>query len=392
MAEPQSGSSASAPPNDRRPTVRMLGTRGIPAAYGGFETAAENVALHLVEHGWRVIVYCQTRGTGPITVEHWRGIELVHVPVRRDDWISTADFDLRSIAHAVRYRDLCLTFGYNTAILNIAQRVRGIRNVINMDGIEWSRARWGRVRRSILWINERIGGRIGDALIADHPEIARYLSNLVDPARIHTIAYGAPTIAAAPDGPVRDLGLEPGRYLTLICRPILENSILELVRGFSARPRGCRLLVLGSYRRDDPYHRAVLDAASDEVVFPGVIYDAPALASVRFHSLGYLHGHTVGGTNPSLVEALGAGNAVIAHDNLYNRWVAGDGALYFRDADEADDRISRLIGDHSLRARLAAASRRRHEQEFTWERIAGRYRELLTRQLAESRTSKADGD
>ncbi|MBM9477323.1 DUF1972 domain-containing protein [Nakamurella flavida] len=369
-------------PTGDRPTVRILGTHGVPAAYGGFETAAENVALHLRDHGWRVIVYCQETGDGPTREDTWNGLERVIVPVSREGWLGTSSFDLKSIRHAVRHRDVCLTFGYNTAVFNIAQRLLRIPNVINMDGIEWSRARWGKARQAILWTNERIACFVGDHLIADHPSIEVYLTTRARHSKISTITYGANAVTDAPTGPVTDRGLTPGKYLTLICRPIPENSILELVQGFSARPRGVDLVVLGNYDGEaDPYHRAVLDAAGDEVRFVGAIYDPAEVAALRFHGAGYLHGHTVGGTNPSLVEAMAAGNPVIAHDNEYNRWVAADGARYFATAQDADERITELLADDGQRAAMGRASRDRHAREFTWEHVAGQYRTLLERYL-----------
>lgn len=376
--------------DDARPTVRILGTHGIPAAYGGFETAAENVARHLVAHGWRVIVYCQSWGTGDLVEDEWNGIERITIPVAREGWLGTSEFDRKSIRHAVQYRDLSLTFGYNTAIFNVAQRRRRMKNVINMDGIEWSRARWGLAKQAILYVNERIACWIGDQLIADHPEIETYLRRKARASKITTITYGADAVTAAPTEPVAALGLEPGRYLTLICRPIPENSILELVAGFSARPRGYRLAVLGNYTPEtDGYHRAVIDAASNEVVFPGSVYETEAVQALRFHAVGYLHGHTVGGTNPSLVEAMAAGNAVIAHDNPYNRWVVQDGALYFADAADADRHISTVLEDAEARARLSTAGRRRHAEEFTWEHVAGQYETLLASQLVGSPIQRA---
>jgi glycosyltransferase involved in cell wall biosynthesis len=363
-------------------TVRILGTHGVPAAYGGFETAAENVAVYLRDQGWRVVVYCQEHGSGPIREDVWNGIERVIIPVTRDGWLGTATFDFLSIRHAVRHRDICLTFGYNTAIFNVVQRLKRIPNVINMDGIEWSRSRWGFFRQSILWTNERIACWVGDQLIADHPEIHTYLLTRARSSKLTTITYGAHAVAGAPVEPVLTRGLEPGRYLTLICRPIPENSIAELVEGFSRIRRGVKLAVLGDYDRADEYHRRVLDAASDEVVFLGAEYDNVVVQALRLHSIAYLHGHTVGGTNPSLVEAMAAGNAVIAHDNPYNRWVAQGGALYFADADEADERITELLSDSNFRESLATASRSRHADEFTWERVAGQYEILLSQYVA----------
>ena len=176
-------------------TVRILGTHGVPAAYGGFETAAENIALFLVRQGWRVVVYCQAEGTGAITEDLWNGIERVHIPVALEGWKGTSSFDLLSIRHACRQRDLCLTFGYNTAVFNLLQRLRGIPNVINMDGIEWSRARWGFAKQAILYVNERIGCLVGNHLIADHPEIEKYLHTRAPPRKISTITYGADPVA-----------------------------------------------------------------------------------------------------------------------------------------------------------------------------------------------------
>lgn len=359
-------------------TVRILGTHGVPASYGGFETAAENVALFLRDQGWHVVVYCQEQGRGRIRTDEWNGLERVIVPVPLEGWLGTAHFDLRSILHAVRHRDVCLTFGYNTAVFNVAQRALRIPNVINMDGIEWSRSRWGKSRQAILWTNERIACFVGNELIADNPAIATYLATRAPERKITTIAYGADPVPDAPTAPVVELGLEPGGYVTLICRPIPENSILELVRAFSRRERGVRLVMLGDYRPDeDPFHRAVMDAASDEVVFVGAIYDPEVVKALRFHGIGYFHGHTVGGTNPSLVEAMAAGNAVIAHDNEYNRWVAADGALYFRTEDDADRAVTELLDDTELRIRLSKAARERHLQELTWTHVAGQYEQLL---------------
>lgn len=363
-------------------TVRILGTHGVPANYGGFETAAENVGLFLLAKGWRVIIYCQVPGIGAIYEDLWNGIERVNVPVQRDGWLGTSEFDLKSIRHASRFRDVCLTFGYNTAIFNLLQRVKRIPNVINMDGVEWSRARWGKIKQSILWTNERIACWVGNDLVADHPVIEEYLATRARRSKLTTITYGAHAVDSVPTAPVTARGLVPAGYMTLICRPIPENSILELVQGFSAERRGHALAVLGNYTPEsDEYHRAVTEAASDEVVFLGGIYDPTELAAIRYHSSGYLHGHTVGGTNPSLVEAMAAGNAVIAHDNSYNRWVVGDGALYFTHAMDAAAAVTRLLGDGNLRGRLGAANRARHAEEFTWEHIGAQYEELLSRHL-----------
>lgn len=371
---------------DGQPTVRILGTHGVPANYGGFETAAQNVARYLVDHGWRAIVYCQTDHDGPVYEDEWNGIERVNISVPNLGWLGTAKFDWLSIVHAVRHRDVCLTFGYNTGVFNVLQRLYRVPNVINMDGIEWSRRRWGLFRQAVLYVNERFAALFGNELIADHPELNTYLRTRAPARKITTITYGAYSITDAPTGPVERLGLERNAYLTLIARPIPENSILELVEAFSAKRRGIRLAVLGAYDgASDSYHHAVLKAASDEVVFLGAIYDADTVQALRYHALGYLHGHTVGGTNPSLVEALAAGNPVIAHDNKYNTWVAGDAGLYFSTPADAEKRIDELLEQPDLARKLSRNALARFNSEFTWDQVAGQYEALLRKCQRHSR-------
>jgi glycosyltransferase involved in cell wall biosynthesis len=365
-------------------TVRILGTHGVPANYGGFETAAENIARFLVDAGWRVVVYCQTEGTGPATEDVWNGIERVFIPVDLPGWRGTSKFDWLSIAHACRFRDVCLTFGYNTGVFNFRQRLLGIPNVINMDGIEWSRARWGLIRQAILYVNERFSALFGNHLIADHPEIEKYLLTRASKRKISTITYGADPVTSAPKDIVDAMHLEPDRYVTLIARPIPENSILELVAAYSKKKRHHKLVILGKYQpKEDAYHRRVMDQASEEVIFAGPIYDSGAVQALRFYSKAYLHGHTVGGTNPSLVEAMAAGNPVLAHDNQYNRWVARDGALYFESQETADRHIETLLSDIQLRQTMKEAVHRRYLEEFTWKHVAGQYEQLLARFLPE---------
>jgi glycosyltransferase involved in cell wall biosynthesis len=250
-----------------------------------------------------------------------------------------------------------------------------------MDGIEWKRERWGMPKRAAFYLNERIACMVGDHLIADHPVIADHLATRTRATRITTIAYGAPAVVTAPEEPVRALGLHPGGYSTVICRPEAENSLLEIVTAFSQRTREHKLVVLGEFDETDAYHRRVMDAASPEVVFPGVVYDPASLSSLRLHSRLYVHGHTVGGTNPSLVEALGAGNPVVAHDNPYNRWVAGPEQRYFTSTADLADIFDDLLADARALQQMASCARARHAEAFTWPIIAARYEDLLTRYL-----------
>ncbi len=349
----------------------------MPAAHGGFETFAEHLALHLVQRGWRVTVYCQEEGNGPAVQDEWHGVQRVRIPVRSGGPGGTIVFDWKATLHAAAAGGLCLTLGYNTALFCAALRLRGVPNVINMDGIEWRRDKWGRGAKVWFWVNEQLGCRLGNHLVADHPEIARHLTRNVSGRKITTIAYGADALVGLTDAPVRALGLLPGRYLTLVARPEPENSVLDVVQAFSRRQRSHTLAVLGDYSESNPYHRAVRSAASEEVRFLGAIYDKPVLQALRVHCSAYVHGHRVGGTNPSLVEALGAGNAVLAHDNRFNRWVAGDAARYFDGVDSCAAALDALLVDESVLQALRMAARQRFEQAFTWPMILQQYETLL---------------
>lgn len=362
-------------------TVRILGTRGVPAAHGGFETFAEHLALYLVGQGWRVVVYCQEDGAGPVFEDIWQGVERVRIPVVQEGPKGTIVFDWKATTHAAQHPDLCLTLGYNTAVFCALLRLKGIPNVINMDGIEWSRMKWGPVAKTWFWLNDWAGCWLGNHLVADHPQIKVHLTSRVRADKITTIPYGADAVQHAPTAPVEALGLVPGQFMTVIARPEPENSLLEIVQGFSARPRGLKLVVLGNYNDGNPYHCEVKAAASEEVKFVGAIYDKAVVQALRFHSAAYVHGHQVGGTNPSLVEALGAGNAVVAHDNRFNRWVAGEGAQYFAGADGFARCMDELEQKADTLQTMRLAGQQRYREAFTWPDVLQQYELLLTQYL-----------
>lgn len=357
----------------------ILGIRGVPAAHGGFESFAERLAPWMVRNGWRVTVYCQGSDTGHYYEDTWEGCRRIHVPVGGDGPVSTIEFDIRSTFDAVRQDGILLTLGYNTGFLSAYARLRGRTNLINMDGIEWRRAKYSRLQKIYLWLNERMAAAAGNVLIADHPQIARHHAGHASPARIAMIPYGSDGIETADETLLVRFGVERDRFFTVIARPEPENSLLEIVRAFSREPRGAKLVVLGNYGKDHAYQSSVLAAASDEVVFLGAIYDKPILQALRLFGLAYIHGHRVGGTNPSLVEALGAGNAVIARDNAFNRWVAGAAGAYFADEDQCAAHIERLCADGPFRLELQRAARHRWAQEFTWPEVLEAYSELIER-------------
>jgi glycosyltransferase involved in cell wall biosynthesis len=357
--------------------VLILGTRGIPSQHGGFETFAQDFALFLRSRNHDVTVYCQAEEGEKLREDTWKGIRRVLIPAKRN-WLGTIVFDWKTVCHALGQNGVALTLGYNTGALNLLYRLSNKFNVMNMDGIEWKRDKWSQPARLWFWLNEWASARLAHHLIADHPETRRHLSRHTAQSKITFIAYGADSITWAPESLIRNYNLNAKGYHLLIARPEPENSILEIVRAYSLRRRGMPLVVLGSYGPEPTrYQRAVLETAGPEVIFPGAIFDREIVRALRFHARAYLHGHRVGGTNPSLVEALGAGNAVIAHDNCFNRWVAGEGALYFRSTEDIDRILESLDANPAQLLAMEEASRKRHGEEFTQDRILPAYEELL---------------
>lgn len=363
--------------------LNILGCRGVPAQHGGFETFAERLALFLVERGWTVSVYCQVESgasgdAAPAPVEdEWRGVRRVLVSSRTSGPLQTVGFDWKCARDVRRRPGVDLVLGYNTAAFNIAQRLGGRRVVFNMDGIEWKRGKWTLPIKVWFFLNEVIAANIATRAIADHPEIIRHFSRR-SRKRAVMIPYGSDLIEMADEAEIGRLGLQADRYFISIARVEPENSVLEMVRAFSREKRGMKYVVLGKLEDTNPYHRSLREAAGGEVVYPGAIYDKSTVAALRFFCRAYLHGHQVGGTNPSLVEALGAGNAVIAHDNAFNRWTAGAGQLFFRDVEDCAHHIGELAGGAGRLDEARTAARARHRESFLWEDVLQAYERVLT--------------
>jgi glycosyltransferase involved in cell wall biosynthesis len=358
------------------PRLLLLGTRGIPAAHGGFETFAEKLALFLVARGWGVTVYCQEKVKAVRTrfaTDTWRGVERVHVRVAHGGALGTVEFDWHATRHAARCDGICLVLGYNTAALLPVLRARGKKILINMDGIEWRRPKWSRPIQAWFYANEWIGALLGHRLVADHPVIADHLATRRSRKAIAMIPYGGDEVTAAPTDAVKAMGLAPGNDLISIARLEPDNNILPMVKAFSRRARGATLVVLGDLAEGNPYHATIRAAASSEVIFPGAIYDKATVHALRFHARAYCHGHIVGGTNPSLVEALWCGNAVLAHRNRFNTWTAGPEQFYFSDAAECDGLIARILTDDAAVAHAGAAARARASAAFAWADILSSY-------------------
>lgn len=362
--------------------LHILGIRGIPAHHGGFESFAENLSLHLVKNGWDVTVYCQedAQEFENITRDEWQGVKRVRIPVRNRGNLTSMIFDWQAIKQAVQGEGPCLVLGYNTAIFSLWLRLKGRKVIFNMDGLEWKRSVWPLHGKVWFFFNEWLGAWIGNHLIADNPEIKRHLqSRVFGRNKITTIAYGAREIKVSNTQVLDDKGIGKRPYALVVARPVQENHIFEIVKAWSSEERGCLLVVLGELNPETPYHQAIMQATGAEVLLLGGVYDKGEIDALRFSARFYIHGHSVGGTNPSLVESLGAGNAVLAHDNRFNRWVLGDAGLYFKDEADLQERIAELLKHDDQISLLQARARKRYAQAFQWKPILESYEKLLSR-------------
>ena len=287
-------------------------------------------------------------------------------------------FDAKCILDCINRQGTILILGYNTAVFSIAIKALRRTIAINMDGLEWKRQKWSKAVRAWFYLNERIACWTATALVADHPAIAARLNSIVRPAKVTMIPYTSFESSAPDREPIRKMGLKLNEYWYSACRIEPENHILEIVQAFSRKKRNSVLVILGDLSENNAYHRQIKDAAAKSVRFVAPIYEREAICSFRSFARGYVHGHSVGGTNPSLVEALSAGNPVLAHDNEFNRWTAGAEQRFFRDVDEADMMFTELDTNDGLRASCAKAARARFESDFRSEKIMGAYEELLS--------------
>lgn len=363
-----------------RRIVSIMGTRGVPASHGGFETLAERLSLYLAERGWEVTVYCQSAepptGGGPL-VDRWEGVRRVTFGSSRRGPLSTVLFDWESVRHAAGEPGIKLVLGYNTAAFTGLLKLKGHKVVIHTDGIEWVRPKWSLPVKAWFYLNFHCGNLLGDRIVADHPALMEEYANASNRRKMTLISYGGDPVEQGGTEYIASLGIAPDRYFTVIARIEPDNNILTIVRAFSAKPRGYKLAVLGTLDNANEYHRQVREAASPDVVFPGAIYDQRRVKELRVHARAYLHGHFAGGTNPSLVEALWAGNAIIAHRNRFNTWTAGPDQFFFASESECSAAIDKVISDEAAVLRARRAARAWAERTFSWPVHLAAYEKLL---------------
>jgi glycosyltransferase involved in cell wall biosynthesis len=367
--------------------IVMLGTRGVPAAYGGFETAIEEIGQRLVAQGHEVTVYCRGAEGKPAT---HLGMALVHLPAARKKALETLSHTFLSVLHLLfsrRRHDVAFVFNAANAVFLPVLRLHRLPVAVHVDGLEWQRSKWGRWGRRYYRGAEALSVRWADALIADAQGIADYYTEEFG-APTELIAYGAPILSSSGHPKLDAAGLASRQYHLVVARFEPENHVLEIVRGFRRSGATCPLVVVGSAPYANEYIAAIEAAAEGDarIQLWGGVWDQDMLDQLYANAATYLHGHSVGGTNPSLLRAMGAQTPVIAFDVVFNREVLGEDGRYFSTPDD----VASLVVDHerdwadtgdAIAAR-AARVRDRAAAHYDWDDVSRSYALLAEHLMA----------
>jgi glycosyltransferase involved in cell wall biosynthesis len=359
--------------------IALVGTRGVPAQYGGFETAVEEVGSRLAARGHHITVYCRSRtGRGP---DEHLGMHLVQLPAVRTKALETLTHTAASTAHLLlrQQQDVVILFNAANAPLLPLLQSRGVPVATHMDGLEWKRAKWGHAGRRYYRMAESMAVRWSDALIADARGIADYYQQQFCAATT-LIPYGAPLLIDPPSHRLAELDVQPSRFHVVVARFEPENHVDLALQGYTRSGARHPLLVVGSAPYADRYTQRIrsLAAQDSRIRLVGAVWDQELLDQLYAHALTYVHGHSVGGTNPSLLRAMGAGTAALAYDVVFNREVLGADGLFFRDADDLSHLIDLAEAHPDDLACRGARLRGRAAEVYRWDDVADRYERLCT--------------
>jgi glycosyltransferase involved in cell wall biosynthesis len=364
--------------------IAILGTRGIPASYSGFETAVEQLASRLTARGHEVIVYCRPHVVDP-SLTSYKGAQLVHLPTIRNKYLDTFVHTFLSSLHAARvmHPDVALFFIAGNSPLCRITRLASIPSLINVDGLDSDRRKWPALAKAYLRFAESTAPRAADQAITDSHVVADIFARRYG-QRIGVVPYGVEDPAPDEDGSqtLADLGLEPRRYILFVGRLEPENNPHLLVQAFSRIDRhvarGMKLVVVGGAPYADDYIRQVRRSADPRVVFPGYVFGR-RYWDLQRSAYVFCAPTEVGGTHPVILEALAAGNCVLVNDHPPNMETVGDAGVYFsgrRGVEALTEQLSRLLDDPDLVAEYRERGSRR-AQEYSWDAVTDQYERLL---------------
>lgn len=354
--------------------ISIVGCAGVPAAYGGFETLAENLVLYRERHGLEtdLTVFCSARGVSE-KIPQFHGARLEYLPLSANGFSSIV-YDICSMALAVRSRsDVILLLGVSGAIaLPLVRCFRHVRVITNIDGIEWRRAKWSWLARHFLRFSEWLAVNCSNMVIADNQGVADHVArNYGEPCTV--IAYGGNHAMDAVARPYS--GARPNRYALALCRIEPENNIDMILEAFSRMPE-LPLMFVGNWDASK-FGREVRARYREyghlRLVDPE--YNPGVLKTLRAEACLYVHGHSAGGTNPSLVEMMHFGVPVVCYDCVFNRHTTHDQALYFADVGSL---MSAVVGlNAEIGSEVGARMSRLAQLHYTWDQLGAAYFRLL---------------
>jgi len=353
--------------------IGILGTRGIPNNYGGFEQFAEFFAVYLVSKGHEAYVY--SSHSHEYQESTYKGVNIIHCkdPENKIGTVGQFIYDLNCIRDSrKRDFDILLQLGYTSS--TIWRRLLPKKAIIitNMDGLEWKRSKYSKPVRSFLKYAEKLGVKGSDYLIADSMGIQSHLKRIYG-ADSHFIAYGADVFNTPDESRLKAYDLVPGGYNMLIARMEPENNIETILDGVAAAGQNEIILVVGKYDVND-FGRKMKEKYSDHsnIRFLGGIYDLDMLNNLRHFSKLYFHGHSVGGTNPSLLEAMASNSLIVAHKNEFNAAILDDDAFYFESSADVTEHLNNIL-DKKTHQEKTINNLSKIENHYSWDKINQAY-------------------
>ncbi|HET9211330.1 MAG TPA: DUF1972 domain-containing protein [Thermoanaerobaculia bacterium] len=360
-------------------SVALIGSRGIPGRYGGYETLMEELSVRLVARGFKVTVYCRSHST-PRSLKSWRGVDLVVLPTIRTKYLDTPVHTFLSCLHAAPAGyDAALVVNSANALFVPLLGVGGIPVALNVDGIEKRRAKWGAFGRAVYAFSERLACVVPDALVTDAEVIRRHYLERYGAESV-PIAYGVDPRPPVETGVLEKLGIAPRQYFLYVSRFEPENNPHRVAEAYRRVGGSLPLVMVGGAPYAGRFIAGFTRGADPRILFPGPIY-GEGYRELLAHALAYVHATEVGGTHPALVEAMGYGNCILVNETPENREVAGEAGLWFR-AEEPGTLAERMdwVRSHPEEARaLGKAAGERAARLFSWERVADQYAGLLRR-------------
>ena len=353
--------------------IAILGTRGVPPTYGGFETFAAELSTRLVRRGHEVSVYCRATAQP----RNWNGVRRIELPAIPHKYFETVSHAALSALDALR-RDFDVVLVCNAAnafVLPLLRAAR-MRVAINVDGIERRRRKWNILGRAVYAIGEALSASLA-TVVADANVIAQYYRDryTIEPVMI---PYGAEFPDEEDSDVLQRLGVERDKYVLYVSRFEPENNPLEVVRAYERLSNAPPLVMVGQglYARD--LVQELHTHASDKILFPGALYGRD-YHTLQRNAMIYIQATEVGGTHPAMIEAMASGGCVVANDTPENREVGGDAVGYFsvRRLDTLSGMLLDWIANPLIRIDFRARARRRAEELYSWERVTDEYERLF---------------